>query len=188
MIQLGLGLRPGELLALAWEDVQGSDLHVRHSQRREGGQLLPRDRMKTEGSDRVLEMPEAVERALKDRRIAQEVEEKDAAEMWSNPFGLIFTTELGGSIRPETYRRQFLALLDRAGIDPMDVTPHTLRHTAASHLVDAGVPLGTISDMLGHVDLTMLVKNYRHRTSSRVIGHVTAMNAVLGANNSEQSS
>jgi hypothetical protein len=52
-------------------------------------------------------------------------------------------------------------------------------------LVDAGVPLGTISDMLGHVDLTMLVKNYRHSTSSKVYGHVVVMDDLLTANRSE---
>ena len=185
LIQLGLGLRPGELLALAWEDVVGSDLHVRHSQRREGGELLPRDVMKTEASLRVLGMPHVIRVALEDRRAGQEAEEAAAGEVWENPMGLIFTTERGQPMREETYRRQFLALLRRAGVDPKDVTPHTFRHTATSNLVDAGVPLGTISDLLGHVDLTMLVKNYRHSTSSKVTGHVAAMDGVLAANSSE---
>jgi integrase len=186
LIQLGLGLRPGELLALAWEDVVGSDLHVRHSQRREGGKLLPRDAMKTEASLRVLGMPQVVREALEVRRTEQEAEQAAAGEVWENPLGLIFTTHRGLPMRQETYRRQFLALLRRAGVDPKDVTPHTFRHTTASHLVDAGVPLGTISDMLGHVDLTMLVKNYRHSTSSKVSGHVAAMDGILAANNSER--
>ena len=188
LIQLGLGLRPGELLALAGEDVVGSDLHVRHSQRREGGKLLPRDVMKTEASLRVLEMPRVIRVALEDRRAGQDLEEAASVEVWENPLGLIFTTERGQPMREETYRRQFLALLRRAGVDPKDVTPHTFRHTATSHLVDAGVPLGTISDLLGHVDLTMLVKNYRHSTSSRVTGHVAALDGVLAANSSEAQS
>ena len=71
LIQLGLGLRPGELLALSWEDVEGSDLHVRHSQRREGGILLPRDTMKTDASLRVLRMPNDIRAALETRRVGQ---------------------------------------------------------------------------------------------------------------------
>ncbi len=179
LIQLGLGLRPGELLALAWEDVVGSDLHVRHSQRREGGKLLPRDVMKTDASMRVLEMPRVIKVALEEHRAGQDAEQAASEEVWENPLGLIFTTERGQPMREETYRRQFLALLRRAGVDSKDVTPHTFRHTATSHLVDAGVPLGTISDLLGHVDLTMLVKNYRHSTSSKVTGHVAALDGVL---------
>lgn len=186
LIQLGLGLRPGELLALAWEDFVGSDLHVRHSQRREGGRLIARGGLKTEASLRVLGMPQVVREALEARRTEQESEQAAAGELWENPLGLIFTTHRGRPMRQEAYRRQFLALLRRAGVDPKDVTPHTFRHTATSHLVDAGVPLGTISDMLGHVDLTMLVKNYRHSTSSKVSGHVAAMDSVLSANQRER--
>jgi len=33
------------------------------------------------------------------------------------------------------------------------ISPHTLRHTKAMHLLQAGVPLVTVKDFLGHVDL-----------------------------------
>ena len=184
LIELGLGLRPGELLALSWEDAIGNDLHIRHSQRREGGKLQPRGRLKTKASVRVLEMPKVLMRALDRRRVDQEEEEFAAGDLWENKLGLIFTTERGQPMREETYRRQFLALLNRAGVDPKDVTPHTFRHTAASRLVDAGVPLGAISDLLGHEDLTMLVKHYRHSTSSKVTGHMAVMDRVLDDNGS----
>ena len=128
---------------------------------------------------RVLEMPAGLRNAIERRRFDQEAEQLAAEDLWENPLGLIFTTDRGQPLREETYRRQFLALLKRAEIDPTDVTPHTFRHTAASLLVDAGVPLGTISDLLGHADMTMLVKNYRHSTSSKVTGHLAAMDGVL---------
>ena len=179
LIQLGLGIRPGELLALSWMDVVGSELHIGHSQRREGGRLIPRGSLKTRASMRVLEMPAGLRNAIERRRFDQEAEQLAAEDLWENPLGLIFTTDRGQPLREETYRRQFLALLKRAEIDPTDVTPHTFRHTAASLLVDAGVPLGTISDLLGHADMTMLVKNYRHSTSSKVTGHLAAMDGVL---------
>jgi integrase len=92
---------------------------------------------------------------------------------------LIFTTDRGQAIRPEAYRRQFRALLKRAGIKAEDLVPHSLRHTTGSYLEEAGVPLGTISDLLGHTDMTMLVERYRHRTTSKVTGHVDAMKGIL---------
>jgi integrase len=181
LIQLGLGIRPGELLALAWMDVVGSDLHIGHSQRREGGKLIPRGSLKTRASMRVLEMPPGLRHAIERRLVDQEAEQLAAEDLWENSLGLIFTTERGQPLREETYRRQFLALLKRAEIDPTDVTPHTFRHTTASLLVDAGVPLGTISDLLGHADMTMLVKNCRHSTSTKVTDYVAAMDGVLQA-------
>lgn len=179
LIQLSLGLRPGELLALSWADIVGKDLHVRHSQRREGGKLEPRGRLKSKASLRILELPPVLTAALERRRVEQAAEALEAGELCDNPLELIFTTLMGQPMREETLRRQFLALLKRAGVDPTAVTPHTFRHTAASHLVDAGVPLGTISDLLGHTDLTMLVKIYRHSTASRVTGHVAAIESAL---------
>jgi integrase/recombinase XerD len=44
--------------------------------------------------------------------------------------------------------RPSMATLDRPGI-----SPHTLRHTKAMHLLQAGVPLVTIKDFLGHADV-----------------------------------
>jgi integrase/recombinase XerD len=35
-----------------------------------------------------------------------------------------------------------------------DITPHTLRHSKAMHLYEAGIPLPYIRDILGHVDLS----------------------------------
>ncbi len=179
LIGLGLGLRPGELLALSWDDVRGTDLHIRHSQRREGGELLPRDRLKTEASLRVLAMPDAISGALEARKRMQIQEQVEAGTLWQNPLRLIFTTLRGEPLREEALRRQFLKLLNRAGVDSAGVTPHTLRHTATTFLVEAGIPLGTVSDMLGHSDLTMLVRTYRHRTSAKVTGHVSAAADVL---------
>jgi integrase len=179
LIQLGLGLRPGEVRALAWSDIEGDRLHVRHGQVREGGHIIARGRLKTESSQRDLQVPAAIQSALAERQFGQEAEAKVAGELWENPDGLIFTTERGQLIRPESYRRKFRAMLKRAGIASDDLVPHSFRHTTGSYLEEAGVPLGTISDLLGHKDMTMLVKRYRHSTTSTVSGHLLASESVL---------
>lgn len=44
-------------------------------------------------------------------------------------------------------------------------------------MVDADVPLREVADLLGHEDLEMVVKRYRHRTD----GVVTSLVSVLGS-------
>ena len=46
--------------------------------------------------------------------------------------------------------------------------PHELRHTAASRMSEAGVPIETIADRLGHDGTRMALLIYRHATKPAV--------------------
>jgi integrase len=65
----------------------------------------------------------------------------------------------------------FRAAARRAGLD--DVTPHTLRHTCASWMLDADKSLGAIGNMLGHSD-PRTTQGYAHR-------HAGSLRAALDA-------
>jgi integrase len=54
--------------------------------------------------------------------------------------------------------RQFARAVVRAGLDPDKVTPHTMRRTAITRLVKAGVDLPTIQRISGHKTLSMVMR------------------------------
>jgi site-specific recombinase XerD len=59
------------------------------------------------------------------------------------------------------------AQVQRAGLDPNRITPHTLRHTAVTHLVQSGVDLPTVQRISGHKTLSMVVR-YAHQSGSHI--------------------
>jgi integrase len=60
--------------------------------------------------------------------------------------------------RLRTVKRAFARSAQRAGL--ADVTPHTLRHTAAVWMAEAGVPMSEIAQYLGHADSRLTERVY----------------------------
>ena len=54
-----------------------------------------------------------------------------------------------------------------AGLDATEVLCHTLRHTAITHLVQAGVDLPTVKRLSGHTTLSM-IEQYAHQNSAHI--------------------
>lgn len=64
----------------------------------------------------------------------------------------LMVTQEGFPIGPQTIRRRLISLARRAGIERR-VTPHMLRHTAATQLVEAGVDIRFVQKLLGHASI-----------------------------------
>lgn len=58
-------------------------------------------------------------------------------------------------------------IVEAAGLDPKVVVRHTLRHTAITHLVQAGIDLPTVKRISGHKTLAM-VERYSHQNGSHI--------------------
>lgn len=63
--------------------------------------------------------------------------------------------------------KAFRRVVEAAGLDPKEVVRHTLRHTAITHLVQAGIDLPTVKRISGHKTLQM-VERYSHQNGAHI--------------------
>ena len=63
--------------------------------------------------------------------------------------------------------KPFRRVVQAAGLDPKVIVRHTLRHTAITHLVQAGVDLPTVKRISGHKSLAM-VERYSHQNGAHI--------------------
>jgi len=126
------GIRLGELVALEVQDV---DL--------EQQQLVIRQGHKNRRG-RVVYFSTDAQQAL--RRWRQ--------ERWSQPTSKFFHNHLGRPLNHRWVQRRFRGYAERAGLERR-LTVHSLRHTFACQLLNAGVDLVTLQELLGHDSITI---------------------------------
>lgn len=91
---------------------------------------------------------------------------------------LLFTAPEGGPLRYSNFRsRIFDPAVKEAGLEGMGVTPHKLRHTAASLSISAGADVKVIQLMLGHKDASMTLNVYGHLFPDRLDEVADALDA-----------
>lgn len=68
--------------------------------------------------------------------------------------GALFLTARGNRLSRQTVWRIVARAGHATGLDPSKVSPHVLRHSAATHMVEGGADLRTVQEMLGHASLS----------------------------------
>ncbi|MGB9858951.1 MAG: tyrosine-type recombinase/integrase [Moorellaceae bacterium] len=170
LLELGTGLRRGELLALKWEDIdlEGGLLKVRRTvarvKARDGGPRkteLVYQEPKTEESGKPVPIPRLVLEELRRHRARQEEEKAFFGAAYQDS-GLVFCTEDGKQIDPSNFLRHYKSLLRKAGLP--EASFHALRHTFATLLLEAGEDLKTVQELLRHTRIDVTADIYSHVT------------------------
>jgi len=161
LIMLYCGLRPGEIAALTWKDIDFSRglIHVTKAVKASGEIGKP----KSAAGVRSVPVPSYLLERLAARR--------------ADPFALVCTNSTGGRLTKDSYRnlwecfRRDMAInaggklyRNRLILDPVapDLTPYCLRHTYCTDLQAAGVPINVARELMGHSSIEITAKIYTH--------------------------
>ncbi|WP_028660732.1 site-specific tyrosine recombinase XerD [Nocardioides insulae] len=71
----------------------------------------------------------------------------------ATPGGALFLNARGGRLSRQSAWTVLVRAADRAGVSA-DVSPHTLRHSFATHLLDGGADVRVVQELLGHASVT----------------------------------
>lgn len=72
-----------------------------------------------------------------------------------------------GHVTTSRFAQLLKDLAIKAGLDPVKVSPHVLRHAFATHLIEGGADLRSVQQMLGHADITT-TEIYTHVAQDRL--------------------
>lgn len=147
------GIRVSELVGLNFGDLDltGEALHVRGKGKKE--RVVPLGSHAIAAVNRYLEMLKAETRFTT----------MNEAQRHTSP---LFVNKHGGRLSSRSVRRKLDKYLKQVGLDPT-ISPHTLRHSFATHLLDNGADLRSVQELLGHQSLST-TQIYTHLTTQRL--------------------
>lgn len=161
LLSLRLGLRIGEVCALRWEDFDLDDnlLHIQNTVTRVGskpGDQGARGQLhigsaKTAASRRTIPLPHWLMPVLSN------VKKTSVSDY-------VISTK-PDFLSPRTFEYRFHRLLDQCGL--RSVNYHTLRHSFATRCIENGMDVKTLSELLGHSNVSITLNIYVHSSIER---------------------
>ncbi len=160
------GARPGEMCGLRWSDidVDESELFISRRILEVKPQPKVQDLTKT-GKTRRIPLDAATIRVLLEfRNDRQQLADALGATLAAEAYVFSDTIDGSGFWRPDSTSRRFRKLRDDHGFD--NVTLYSLRHQAATTMIDNGIDARTVSERLGNSVATVLGTYTRARTTA----------------------
>ena len=152
LVSLYMGLRIGELCGLRWSDIEDGCIKIRRTVQRlrkedGSGTELHVGAPKTASSMRTVPIPSFLQPLIEDFRNRAAGEYFLAVHPQDVP-------------EPRAMQYRFKQYLKEAGIESANF--HALRHTFATRCVECGFEVKSLSEVLGHANVTVTLNKYVH--------------------------
>jgi len=177
-LAISTGMRQGELFGLKWSDLQwrSGTLNIQRQVQKVPGKGWEFEEPKTRSGRRTIKLGESVLQVLREHKVNQDLHRVIAGDRWQE-FDLIFPSSIGTPVDRSNLRADFNRVLDEAGLPRIRF--HDLRHTAASILLNEGVPVIVVSKRLGHSKPSITYDIYGHLMNEMDTEAAKVMDAVI---------
>lgn len=127
------GIRVSELVSLTIDDINVQAGYIRCSER---------------GRERIIPIGSVARISLR-----QYLKQARPAMISDDSSAILFPNYSGRPMSRQGFWKILKQYAAKAGIES-DITPHTLRHSFAAHLLENGADLRSVQEMLGHSDIS----------------------------------
>ena len=157
IIMFCTGVRVGELVGIHWDDVVGNSIKIRRTEisykKETGGNIYEiREYPKTEAGIRTVYVPDAFKNVL------------DKLRMLTGDKEYMLSYADGRNMKTLKVRHRLYAVCEELGIRKK--SPHKLRKTYISILLDNGVDKRLVQDVAGHTEIATSERNYHRNRKS----------------------
>lgn len=152
LIQLYMGLRIGEALALQYDDIdlKNRTIHIHKTlSRDENERVIMKHIPKTVAGIRTVPIPNNI--------LGEVAEQKEIAK--NNKDQLLFLGKYGSMSDPRTVNTVLKRMLSQ-NFRIYDITTHSLRHTFGTRCIEAGMQPVTLQKLMGHKDIAVTLNTY----------------------------
>jgi integrase len=182
-LALATGMRQSEILGLKWEDVDWikSTITVQRQAQFVGGKGIVLLEPKTRSSIRQIALGKSILEELRSLRNMQGELKADRGKLWQEN-NLIFTTGNGTPFSQRNLTRDYSKMLRNTELPKIRF--HDLRHTAASLMINRGIPIVVVSKILGHSKPSVTLNIYAHCISelqyeaAKIMEEITTPSAI----------
>ncbi len=163
-IALATGMRQSEILGLKWEDVDWikSTIKVQRQAQQVNGKGIVFLEPKTRAGIRKIMVGKTILEELQTHKVKQEESKSIQSESWREN-DLIFSTSKGTPFSQSNLMRDYYKILKKSNLPKLRF--HDLRHTAASLMINRGIPIVVVSRILGHSMPSVTLNIYSHCVS-----------------------